>query len=212
LRAIVLLSGGVDSAVALYWAQAQGWEVFPLEYEYFDRPEGERKACAALRSESGLHSGITVPVPFLREISDIRAEDMRNPALREAPQGYIPLRNLIFYSLAGYHAEIQGARYVVGGHNRTDCESFPDAGAPFWEQLNRIYRIAIWSHPAIHTEVVLPLIGMDKSQVIRLGTALRVPFDLTWSCYFNTAVPCGTCESCLERSRAIAANEPAGAP
>ncbi len=205
MRAIVLLSGGLDSAVALYWARSQGWHLLPIEFEYYQRPERERRACRDLWAHAGIKEGIVVPVPFLREAVDIPPQELNNPALAGSPQGYIPLRNLIFYALAAYHAEIRGARYIVGGHNRTDCESFPDAGSTFWEQLNQIFRLAIWSHCAIKTEIVLPLLEMEKAAVLRLGSRLGVPFDLTWSCYFDADHPCGTCESCLERDRAFAA-------
>ena len=204
MRTIVLLSGGLDSAVALYWAQAQGWEVFPIEFEYHERPERERRACLDLRERAGITNSIVAPVQFLREISDIPPQELANLSLRNAPQGYIPLRNLIFYSLSAYHAEILGARYLVGGHNRTDCESFPDAGKAFWDQLNQIFRLAIWSHGEVRTEILLPLIQLDKADVIRLGIRLQVPFELTWSCYYNADNPCGRCESCIERAQAFA--------
>ncbi len=205
MRAIVLFSGGLDSAVALYWAQAQGLAVISAEFEYYQRPERERRACRDLRVRTGITDQIIIPVPFLREAADVPAQELSNPALARAPQGYIPLRNLIFYSLAAYHAEILGARYIIGGHNRTDCESFPDAGPSFWEQLNRLFKLAIWSYSEIQTEIVLPLIELGKTEVIRLGARLGVPFDLTWSCYFDAEHPCGTCESCVERARAFAA-------
>lgn len=209
MRAIVLLSGGLDSAVALYWARAQGWVSHPIEFEYHERPEKERRACRELCERLTITDKIIVPVPFLRETADIPAEELRNSALARAPQGYIPLRNLIFYALSGYHAEVLGARYVVGGHNRADCERFPDAGKRFWDQLNRILTIAIWSHREIGTRIVLPFIDMDKVEVVRLGRQLGVPFELTWSCYFDAEHPCGACESCRERDAAFAA---AGAP
>jgi 7-cyano-7-deazaguanine synthase len=207
VRTLVLLSGGLDSAVALYWARSQGWDIFPIEFEYYERPERERRACRDLRARAGITNQILVPIPFIREAVDIATSEPANPALASAPQGYIPLRNLIFYSLAAYHAEILGARYIVGGHNRTDCESFPDAGKPFWEQLNQILRIAIWSHSTVQTEIVLPLIELGKSETIRLGAELGVPFESTWSCYFDADRPCGTCQSCLERTQAFAAAE-----
>lgn len=205
MRAIILFSGGLDSAVALYWARAQGWDVFPIEFEYYQRPERERRACRDLRERMGIRNQITAPLHFIREVSDIPEQELANPSLARAPEGYIPLRNLIFYSLAAYHAEILGARYIVGGHNRTDCESFPDAGKAFWERLNQIFRMAIWSYTQVQTEVVLPLIEMDKVEVVRLGSELGVPFELTWSCYHDADRPCGACESCIERAQAFAA-------
>jgi 7-cyano-7-deazaguanine synthase len=205
LRAIILFSGGLDSAVALYWARAQEWDVFPIEFEYYRRPERERRACRRLRDSTGIKNQITVPLPFIREACDIPEHELANPALARAPEGYIPSRNLLFYSLAAYHAEILGARYIVGGHNRSDRESFPDAGKAFWERLNQIFKLAVWSYAQVQTEVVLPLIEMDKVDVIRLGSKLGVPFELTWSCYHNADRPCGACESCIERAQAFAA-------
>jgi 7-cyano-7-deazaguanine synthase len=208
MKSMVLLSGGLDSAVCLYWARSQGWELFPIEFEYFDRPERERQACRNLCADAGIRESLIVPVPFLREISDLSDSVLANPALSGAPEGYIPARNLIFYALSAYHAEVVGAARIVGGHNRTDGESFPDAGKAFRDRLNEILRISMWSHSALQTEVVLPLIEMDKIEVIRLGVRLGVPFQLTWSCYFNATRPCGVCISCVERMEALAAAGP----
>ena len=205
MRALVLLSGGLDSAVCLYWARAQGWDVISIEFDYFDRPERERLASRNLCAHSGIRKRLIVPVPFLREIADIPEPQLANPALRHAPEGYIPARNLIFYALAAHYAEIQGAGRIVGGHNRTDGESFPDAGIAFQNRLNDILRISMWSQASVGTEVILPLIELDKTEVIRLGVRLEVPFDLTWSCFFNASEPCGACISCVERIEAFAA-------
>ncbi len=205
MKAIVLLSGGLDSAVALYWARAQDWIVSTVEFDYFGRPERERRACLDLCRRARISNRIVVPVPFLREVVDVPESELGNSSLARAPEGYIPSRNLIFYALSAYHAEILGARYIVGGHNQTDYESFPDAGKEFWRQLNRIMRIGMWSHAEVQTEVTLPLIEMEKIEVLRLGAKLGVPFQSTWSCYSDGDQPCGACESCRERSQAFAA-------
>jgi 7-cyano-7-deazaguanine synthase len=204
-RALVLLSGGLDSAVALYWACSRGWDVRALEFDYHERPSGERRACRALSSRAGIRESLVVPLPFLREIADMPPEMVANAALFGAPEGYIASRNLIFYAFAAHHAEIAGARYIVCGHNRTDGESFPDASAEFWRRFNQILPLGQWSHAAIRTEIVLPLIDLGKAEVVQLGQRLSVPFELTWSCYFNGGRPCGACGSCLERERAFTA-------
>ncbi len=204
MRAIVLLSGGLDSAVALYWARSQDWELIPIEFEYHARPARERRACCDLREHAGIREQIIVPVPFIREVTDIDPRELANPFLSHAPQGYIPLRNLIFYALSAYYAEILAARYIVGGHNRSDCESFPDAGKAFWHQFHRLLAIGMMSYADLRTEVVLPLIDMSKAEVLRLGCRLGVPFELTWSCYYSSEKPCGACESCVERHKAMA--------
>src|SRR3989304_4927623 len=123
--AIVLLSGGVDSAVALWWAKARGWSVRTLTFDYFGRPRREHAAIEALSARARVAPPVRVDLPFLKEVDDLRKEGLRNPALEASPEGYIPARNLIFYSLAAYHAELAGTRYLVGGHNGVDPEAFP---------------------------------------------------------------------------------------
>lgn len=205
-QAIVLLSGGVDSAVALWWAKARGWDVHPLTFEYFGRPKKEDEAMQALVARAGVRPVRHVALPFLQEIDDLRKERaIGNARLLESPEGYIPARNLIFYSLAAYHAEIDGIRYIVGGHNGTDPEAFPDAGPRFFESLNRILRRSLWSSKTTPVEAVIPLSGKSKADVVRMGVAMGVPFGVTWSCYWNRPVHCGTCQSCRERKEAFAA-------
>lgn len=204
-RAIVLLSGGIDSAVALWWAREQGWDVQPLTFDYYGRPKREHAAIEGLVRRAGVHRVRTVDLPFLKEVDDLRPTGFENAALNESPEGYVPARNLIFYGLASYFAELAGARYLVGGHNRADPESFPDAGPKFFDQLNRLLGMSLWSYRQSPVEVVVPLREKSKEDVLRLGRQLGVPFELTWSCYWDQPVHCGTCISCTERREAFAA-------
>jgi 7-cyano-7-deazaguanine synthase len=204
-RAIVLLSGGVDSAVTLWWARKQGWDVHPLTFDYFGRPRREHTAIKALVKEAGVPPTRTVDLPFLKEVDDLRAAGLANPVLKDSPEGYIPARNLIFYSLAAYYAELEGSRYLVGGHNGIDPESFPDASPRFFDFLNNVFRLSLWSYDTSPVQVVVPLSGKTKEDVLRLGQELGVPFGLTWSCYWDRDVHCGTCVSCRERRDAFAA-------
>ena len=109
-RAIVLLSGGVDSAVALWWAKKQGWDIRPLTFDYFGRPKRENEAVRALTSQAETAPIRHVDLPFLKEVDDLRKEGFENRVLLDSPEGYIPGRNLIFYGLAGYYAELAAAR------------------------------------------------------------------------------------------------------
>jgi len=204
-RALVLLSGGVDSAVALWWAKEQGWDVHPLTFEYFGRPRREHTAIEALAEAAGVPPIRHVDLPFLKEVDDLREAGLANPALRDSPEGYIPARNLIFYSLAAYYAELDGTRYLVGGHNGIDPESFPDSSPTFFNALNGLLRQSLWSHDRSPVQVVVPLSGKSKEDVLRSGRDLGVPFELTWSCYWDRDVHCGTCTSCKERREAFAA-------
>lgn len=204
-RAIVLLSGGVDSAVALWWAKKQGWDIRPLTFDYFGRPKREDAAVRMLSSRAGTADVRHVDLPFLKEVDDLRKEGFENRILLDSPEGYIPGRNLIFYGLAGYYAELDAARYLVGGHNGVDPESFPDSSPKFFNFLNSVFHLSLWSYDRSPVQILVPLSGKSKEEVVRMGLEMKVPFDITWSCYWDRAVHCGTCVSCRERKDAFAA-------
>lgn len=201
-KSLVLLSGGLDSAVALRWAMGQGWDVRALTFNYHQRPTAELRACRALLADAGLGGLTEIDLPFLREVSDLE-DGIGNAALPAAPRGYVPARNLIFYSLALNRAEILGARYVVGGHNSGDSHVFPDASPRFFAAVNELGRIGLWSWEASPVEVVVPLSGLGKERVLQLGLELGVRFEHTWSCYSDGPAHCGLCESCQERQEAF---------
>jgi 7-cyano-7-deazaguanine synthase len=204
-QAIVLLSGGIDSAVTLWWAKEQGWEVHPLTFDYFGRPKREHTATRSLVERAGVHPVRTVDLPFLKEVDDLRAGGVANKILLDSPEGYIPGRNLIFYSLAAYYAELEGVRYIVGGHNGSDPELFPDASPEFFDLLNSVFRLSLWSYEKSPLRVVIPLSGKSKEEVLRMGLGMNVPYELTWSCYWDKEVHCGSCGSCQERKAAFEA-------
>src|SRR5437764_1142840 len=136
--AIVLLSGGIDSAVALFWARQQGYRLWALEFEYHLRPRRERECAAALAALTGA-TRMPVAVPFLYEAADLAEAGMKAEHLEQSPRGYIPARNLVFYSIAGYYAEALQAGVIVGGHNREDAARFPDAGRSFFDTLGQLF-------------------------------------------------------------------------
>ncbi len=203
-RAIILLSGGLDSAVTLWWAKGQGWDLRPLTFDYFGRPRREHEAVRTLASRVHADAVRTVELPFLREVDDLRKEGFENRYLLDSPEGYIPGRNLIFYGLAGYYAELDAVQYIIGGHNGIDPESFPDSSPKFFNFLNSVFHLSLWSYDKSPVKILVPLSGKSKEDVIRMGLAMDVPFDVTWSCYWDKAVHCGICVSCRERREAFA--------
>src|SRR5436189_6435744 len=95
-----------------------------------------------------------VDLTFLNEVDDLRKEGFENSVLLDSPDGYIPGRNLIFYGLAGYYAELAAARYLVGGHNGVDPESFPDSSPKFFNFLNSVFHLSLWSYEKAPVQIL----------------------------------------------------------
>lgn len=197
--AIVLLSGGLDSAVALYWARARGYQVETLAMNYFLRGIRESEAARRLAQLNRVEHR-EIRLDFLKEVEDLSLG--RNPSLRLAESSYIPSRNVIFYGIASSIAEVRGARFIVGGHNRDDVEKFPDSSLEFFRLFNSATKVGLVSG-AKTGRVILPLAKLSKAKVVKLGSKLGVPFELTWSCYRSSERPCGKCHSCLLRKNAF---------
>src|SRR2546426_4477606 len=117
-----------------------------------------------------------------------------------------PPRSTLFpyTTLFRSYAELDAARYLVGGHNGVDPESFPDSSPKFFNFLNSMFHLSLWSYDKAPVQILVPLSGKSKEEVVRMGLEMNVPFDVTWSCYWDRAVHCGTCVSCRERRDAVA--------
>lgn len=204
-RALVLLSGGLDSAVALAWALHEGHEVVALSYRYKGRPAREARAARALAEHAGV-ALLEADLPFLAEPADAPDLHADSRVAIGAPRGYIPARNAIFYACAAYHAEIHACELVVGGHNADDAGRFPDATHRFFARLESLLADGLWSPQAPEPRAshppprfVMPLQGLTKRGVVALGRELGVPLTIAWSCYEDVESPCGACPSCVER-------------
>jgi 7-cyano-7-deazaguanine synthase len=204
VRSLVLVSGGLDSTVALWWSRAQDHEVVPLTFHYPGRPRGEVRATEEVVRAAGVGPLVEADIPFLREVGDLDAR-VRPLAFAGAPAGYIPARNALFYAAASHHAQILACDLVVGGHNADDARLFPDASARFFEDLDRLLRRGLWSGPgAPAPRLEMPLLRLPKDEVAALGARLGAPLHRTWSCYEDGEGPCGACPACLRRGAAPA--------
>lgn len=202
--AIVLLSGGIDSATALYWALKQGFTVKAITYNYPSRPLRELEAVRKLTQYAGVDS-IEIELPFLRTAVEIMKENSALFKNITVPEGYIPARNMIFYATAAYYAEIYDVNFIVAGHLETDTIGFPDATPRFFQQIERVINDTKLKQNSISNRIqlLIPFLHQTKDNVLKIGNILKVPFELTWSCYYNGQEPCQKCESCSERAAAF---------
>ena len=192
--ALVLLSGGLDSAAALAWAHQNFSTLYAITFQYHLRPARERLAVLRLiqRFPAKLRE---IPVPYLMEAGDFRSE-----LSIDVPEGYISNRNMIFYSIAIHFAELQGCTTIIGGHTKEDVQAFPDAGTEFFRELQELSNQALQINKI---QIELPLSQLSKLQVLEKALQWNVPLEYTWSCYGDYRSPCGVCVSCIERAEAF---------
>jgi 7-cyano-7-deazaguanine synthase len=196
-KALVMLSGGLDSATCLYWAKER-YDVYAITFNYFGRLEQEKRAVSRLVERAGVRKVVEIDVPFMKEVGDVKA--------RSGPDtlaSYVPARNMVFYSIAAHHAEYLGARWIIGGHNSHDTSSFKDASKGYVEKMNALFREGCMLCDGKPYQVLLPLADIDRAGVIRLAKKLGVPIELTWSCHSDGDMHCGRCYACRQRLEAF---------
>jgi 7-cyano-7-deazaguanine synthase len=214
VKTVVLLSGGLDSAVSLAYAVRDGTVVLNLTFDYGQQAaRREIEAAAALSRHYGVPHRV-VALPFLGEITTtalVTGEDLPEPetaALDDPAQAavmaarvWVPNRNGIFLNVAAAFAEHLCANAVVAGFNREEAATFPDNSAGFVAAATAALRYSTLNG----VRVVSYTQHLDKVEIVRLGMRLGLPFDLVWSCYRGGPEACGRCESCRRFSRALAA-------
>ena len=205
-RAIVLLSGGMDSCVCAALA-ARDYEPFALHISYGQRTEErERRSFLAICDRLGIENRLSVRNEALRATggSALTDENIAVPEShnlgRDIPVTYVPFRNAHFLSVAVSWAEVIGAAKILIGAVEQDSSGYPDCRPAYYEAFNRV--IAAGTKEG-GIEVVTPLIAMRKAEIVRLGLELGAPLDLTCSCYSRDDRDCGVCDSCVLRLRAF---------
>jgi 7-cyano-7-deazaguanine synthase len=211
-RAVVLLSGGMDSCVCAALA-ARDCAVAALHVSYGQRTEArERQSFLAICQRLNIHETLLVRNEALRAIggSALTDESIAVPTGapaahapgQEIPVTYVPFRNAHFLAVAVSWAEVLGAEKIYIGAVEQDSSGYPDCRPAYYEAFNQVIKTGT---KAGTIEIVTPLIRLRKAEIVRLGLELGAPFDLTWSCYSRQDQACGVCDSCVLRLRAFAA-------
>ena len=202
-KAIVLLSGGLDSATCLAAARRDGFETYALSFDYGQRHHAELEAARRVAAALGARDHRMFRLDLAQwggsALTDSSLEVPDSEASHGIPITYVPARNLVFLALAGAWAEALGARDIFIGVNSVDYSGYPDCRAPFIAAFAEALRLGTraaddnW-HWHIHT----PLQNLDKSEIIRLGNELGVDYAMTVSCYRldDAGRACGRCASC----------------
>jgi len=207
-RAVVLLSGGLDSAVTLFYAIRAGYACYALTVLYGQRHRKEVALARRLAGLAGAHFE-TVRLPFFWKGSSLvdrrqklpRDRTVRQIAAGGVPSSYVPARNTVLLSIGVAYAEAIGARRVFIGAHEEDASGYPDCRRPYLETFNDVVRLGTKAGGAGKLAVSFPLIGKKKSRIITLGAKLGVPFAHTWSCYAGGKRPCMRCDSCVLRAK-----------
>jgi len=208
-KAVALLSGGLDSAVATAIAQAENYEVIALSFRYGQRHEREITAACKLVELMGIAEHYIVDVPLsLWGASALTDPNISVPTggiqPRVIPVTYVPGRNTVFIAIALSLAEAKEAEAIYLGINAVDYSGYPDCRPEYLEAYQKLAQLS--SKRAIAgnaPKLVAPLIYLSKVEIVRRGLELGVPISATWSCYSGEEEPCGLCDSCRIRDAAL---------
>jgi 7-cyano-7-deazaguanine synthase len=207
-KAVVLLSGGLDSAVALFFARKKGYECRCLTFNYGQRHKIEIKAARAIAGSAGSSlTAVKLNLPWKGSSLLDKKERLpfdRSPAAIKKfgiPSTYVPGRNTIFLSIAASFAEAIGAGDIFIGAHVEDSSGYPDCRAGYLKAFDKVIRAGTKAGLEERLRLRFPLAGKSKAGIIRLGRSLGVPFALTMSCYNGGRTPCGRCDSCVLRAK-----------
>ena len=206
MNAVVLLSGGLDSAVCMAIAKERGYTLFPISFNYQQRHDREVQSAQDVANFYKVDRHLIIRT----NMSDIGGSALTDASIpvpagdvtrKDIPVTYVPARNLIFLSYALGYAEVVGAESIFIGVNALDYSGYPDCRPEF---INMFQQLADYSTKSAVTgarriRVETPLISLSKKEIIEWGTRLEAPLQLTTSCYSGGDSACGICDSCLLR-------------
>lgn len=210
-KAVVLLSGGLDSSVALYMAKSEGFEVHALSFDYGQKHNKELECAKATAQKAGAseHNIVSLKLNLWggSSLTDAAIEVEDGDVDRtDIPQTYVPARNMVFLSVAASYAEAIGAQDIFIGVSEVDYSGYVDCREEFISAMENAINMGTVAavEQGKKMRIHAPFIHLNKTDEIKIGEELGVDWSLTWSCYRGGEKPCGTCDSCLLRAKAFA--------
>ena len=198
--AVVLLSGGLDSATALYFAKAKGYQCRCLIFDYGQLHKKEITSAVNIAKASRcLYEILKIGFPWRGSAlldKKVKISQKIKPGI---PSTYVPARNIIFLSFALSFAETIKAKAIFIGAHEQDYSGYPDCRPEFFQVFAEMAKVGTYGGGRI--KILVPLLNKKKAQIISLGQRLGVPFNLSWSCYRGAKLPCGICDSCHYRAK-----------
>lgn len=208
MKAVCLLSGGLDSTTALFAAIKEGYYPLCLTLNYGQLHAKEIDCAKRIADELMLrHEVIELDLPWkgsalLDETVEIPENRVEKEIKSGIPSTYVPARNTIFLSTALSWAEVEGARAIFIGANSLDYSGYPDCRPEYFTAMNKAFRLATkCGIEGEAVEIVAPLLDKSKGEIVEMGKMLGVPFEYTWSCYCGGEHPCLECDACILREK-----------
>lgn len=213
LKAVVLLSGGLDSSTVLYQAKAEGYDCYAISFDYQQRHRRELASARAVAHSAGVKDHQVVSFDLRQwggsALTDDNLDLPQERSLEEMSQTipitYVPARNTIFLSFGLSYAEAIGANALYLGVNALDYSGYPDCRPDYIQAMQEVFKLGTkQGREGQPIQIITPLIQLKKTEIIELGNQLGVPWQETWSCYAGDEVACGVCDSCQLRLAAFA--------
>lgn len=208
-KAVVLLSGGLDSATTAAQAIADGYELIALSFRYGQRHDRELLAAKQIVAHLGIQEHFVLDVNLSQwggsaltdDAIDIPTDGVKPDVI---PITYVPGRNTVFLAIALSLAEARGAAAIYLGINAVDYSGYPDCRPEYLAAVQHLATLSSKAGLAGNApQLVAPLVMESKTDIVRRALQLGVPIHLTWSCYQGQEEPCGLCDSCRIRDRAL---------
>ncbi len=202
-RAVVILSGGMDSTTAAYMAKSEGYDIVALHFDYRQRTQKrEREAFESICDALGVVSRYVIDLPFFGQIgasalTDSSIDVPTGGIEPGVPVTYVPFRNGIFLSIAAAVAEKEGAEVLFIGVVEEDSSGYPDCRESFIEAMQK--SINLGTKDSTKIAIKTPLVHLKKEDIVKTALKYGVPLELTWSCYKEEVEACGVCDSCRLR-------------